>query len=134
MLVQFDGPNSSEGVVVPVLALNYTVSNTSQTYTFNLRPSVTFSNGDKFSAYDVWFSYVRLLYMDGVNGPANFIYLTESLNQISSTGLSLPWGLLNAIQNVTGMPVTSNFSLALRTLSITFSRTSTLVTARRMLS
>ncbi|MDG6925076.1 MAG: hypothetical protein JRN09_00835 [Nitrososphaerota archaeon] len=39
---------------LPVLAQNYTIANDNTTYTFNLRPGVTFSNGDPFNAYQLW--------------------------------------------------------------------------------
>jgi peptide/nickel transport system substrate-binding protein len=49
---------------VGVLAQNWTVSSNGMTYTFNLRHRVKYSNGDPFSAYDVWFSIYRTLIMN----------------------------------------------------------------------
>jgi ABC-type transport system substrate-binding protein len=44
------------GVVqyLPVLATGWTSTNDNTTYTFTLRQGVTFSNGDKFNAYQYW--------------------------------------------------------------------------------
>jgi len=47
-----------------VLAQNWTVSNDGMNYTFTLRQNVTFSNGDPFNAYVLWFSIYRTLVMN----------------------------------------------------------------------
>jgi ABC-type transport system substrate-binding protein len=39
---------------LPGLATSWSVSPDGTTYTFNLRPNVTYSNGDPFNAYQVW--------------------------------------------------------------------------------
>ncbi len=111
-LVEFTGENSTSGVVVPVLAQNYSVSVSDANYSFKLRPDVTFSNGHAVNASIVWFSFIRNLYMGQAIELSNFEFVTESPSSLSETGLSLPWGLLNAVQNVTGLPVTSNYTLA----------------------
>lgn len=49
---------------VGVLAYNWTISSNGMNYTFLLRKNVTFSNGDPFNAYDVWFSIYRTIIMD----------------------------------------------------------------------
>jgi ABC-type transport system substrate-binding protein len=110
-LVSFVGPNSTEGVVTPALAQSYNVQN-NQNYTFNIRPGVAFSNGNPVNAAVVWFSFMRLLYMNQGIIYINYVYLTEEQTTVSTTGLSLPWGLLNAIQSVTGLPTTTNYKLA----------------------
>jgi len=115
-LVSFVGENSTQGVVVPALAQSYTVQN-SQYFTFNLRPGVTFSNGDPMNAAVIWFSFVRNLYENEGIVEFNFADLTESESAISTTGLSVPWGLLNAVQNVTGLPTTTNYNLAQNVLN-----------------
>lgn len=51
--------------VVPDLAASYDVSSDGTTYTFHLRKDVTFSNGDKFSAKDVLYSWNRAVTMQG---------------------------------------------------------------------
>jgi peptide/nickel transport system substrate-binding protein len=54
-LVQLD----PRGALVPVLATSDAVSADGLTYTFALRPHVSFSNGDPLTAYDVAFSLRR---------------------------------------------------------------------------
>jgi peptide/nickel transport system substrate-binding protein len=62
-------PNgTSYSTFVGALAQNWTVSSDGMTYTFWLRPNVTFSNGDPFNAYVMWFSIYRTLVMN--QGPA----------------------------------------------------------------
>jgi peptide/nickel transport system substrate-binding protein len=48
----------------PCLATDWTVSNDSLTWTFNLRQNVKFSNGNDFTAEDVKYSFDRVLIMD----------------------------------------------------------------------
>jgi len=110
-LTSFVGPNSTEGVVTPALAQSYTIQN-GQTYTFNIRSGVTFSNGDPVTAAVVWFSFVRNLYMNQGIVALNYFYLTDNMTASTITGLSLPWGLLNAVQSATGLPTTTNYKLA----------------------
>jgi ABC-type dipeptide transport system, periplasmic component len=58
-------PNgTSVTTFVGVLAYNWTISPNGMNYTFYLRHNVTFSNGDPFNAYDVWFSIYRSIIMD----------------------------------------------------------------------
>jgi len=62
-------PNgTSYSTYVGDLAQNWTVSSDGMTYTFWLRPNVSFSNGDPFNAYVMWFSIYRTLVMN--QGPA----------------------------------------------------------------
>jgi peptide/nickel transport system substrate-binding protein len=62
-------PNgTSYTTYIGVLARDWTVSSDGMTYTFSLRPGVTFSNGDPFNAYVMWFSIYRNLLMN--QGPA----------------------------------------------------------------
>ncbi len=62
-------PNgTSYSTYVGALAQNWTVSSDGMAYTFWLRPNVTFSNGDPFNAYVMWFSIYRTLVMN--QGPA----------------------------------------------------------------
>lgn len=111
-LVEFTGENATTGFVVPVLAQNFTVASNDENYTFTIRPNVTFSNGHAMNASIVWFSFVRNLYMGQAIELSNFEYVTENQTTPSVTGLSVPWGLLNAVQNVTGLPTTTNYTLA----------------------
>ncbi len=111
-LVSFDGPNSTQGVVIPSLAVNWTQTNFDN-YTFNLRSNVTFyPGGDKFNASTAWWSFVRNNLMNSGIEDSNFLYVTENQSIITQTGMALPWGLLNAIQNVTGLAVTTDYKLA----------------------
>jgi len=47
-----------------VLASAWTTSPNGMNYTFELRPDVTFSNGDPFNAYVMWYSVYRTIVMD----------------------------------------------------------------------
>jgi peptide/nickel transport system substrate-binding protein len=111
-LVTFEGANSTTGVVAPSLAQNYTV-NDNENYTFNLRSGVTFyPNDHQLNASTVWFSFVRGNYLNTAIETSNFLHVTEAASVITTTGMALPWGLLNAVQNATGLPVTTNYKLA----------------------
>lgn len=61
-LVSYNGTNST--TFVPVLAQNWSVSSDGFHWNFTLRSGVTFSNGDPFNAYVMWFSLYRGLVMD----------------------------------------------------------------------
>jgi peptide/nickel transport system substrate-binding protein len=116
-LVSLDGPNSTSGVVIPQLAQNYTNSNYLN-WTFDLRQGVTFyPGGDKLNASTAWFSFVRGNYMNTAIEDSNYLFVTENQSVISQTGMALPWGLLNAIQNVTGLATTTNYKLAQQVLN-----------------
>ena len=116
-LVSFDGPNSTEGVVIPQLAQNYTNSNYLN-WTFSLRQGVTFyPGGDKFNSSTAWWSFVRGNYLNTGIEDSNYLYVTENQSVITQTGMAVPWGLLNAIQNVTGLPTTTNYKLAQQVLN-----------------
>ncbi|MGQ9908473.1 MAG: ABC transporter substrate-binding protein [Candidatus Flexifilum sp.] len=57
-LVTFPDADASE--IVPLLASDWTISEDSLTYTFNLNPDAVFANGDPVTADDVVFSFMRL--------------------------------------------------------------------------
>jgi ABC-type transport system substrate-binding protein len=97
--------------VTPALAESYTIQN-NQIFTFNIRPGVVFSNGNPVNAAVVWFSFVRNLYMNQGIVALNYIYLTVNTTTPAITGLTLPWGLLDAVQSATGLPTTTNYKLA----------------------
>ena len=78
---------------VGVLAENWTVSSDGMTYTFFLRPGVTFSNGDPFNAYVEWFSIYRTLLMN--QAPA-FI-LGQNLATTNGAGFNITDSILNSI-------------------------------------
>jgi ABC-type transport system substrate-binding protein len=56
-----------QGIIqyLPGLASNWTVSADGGTYTFNLRPNVTFSNGDPLNSYQVWMEMYGFYYISG---------------------------------------------------------------------
>ena len=112
-LVEFNGSNYQ---IVPVLASNYSVENNYQSYIFQIRPNVTFSDGHPLNAYDVWFSFVRELYLGQAVGISNYYELTVEPNSTSS-GYVLPWGIRHAIQAATGLPATTNINLTISVLN-----------------
>jgi len=60
-LVTYKGSSITE--YVGVLARNWTVTSDGMNYTFYLRNGVTFSNGDPFNAYVMWYSVYRTIVM-----------------------------------------------------------------------
>jgi peptide/nickel transport system substrate-binding protein len=64
-LVNYNQSSSTQ--FAPVLAANWNESNGGLTWVFNLRPGVTFSNGDPYNAYVQWFSFYRSLLL--ASGP-----------------------------------------------------------------
>jgi peptide/nickel transport system substrate-binding protein len=77
-----------------VLATGWTISPDGLTYTFNLRHGVRFSNGDNFSAYDVWFNYYRLTLNNGppayIIGPVMFSPGPVTLNDLNTFNFQNP--------------------------------------------
>ncbi|MFB6290261.1 MAG: ABC transporter substrate-binding protein, partial [Candidatus Bipolaricaulia bacterium] len=59
-------PKSTE--VGPALAKDWEVGPKAKVYTFHLREDVTFTNGDKFTAEDVKWSFERAMKLDGPEG------------------------------------------------------------------
>jgi peptide/nickel transport system substrate-binding protein len=58
-------PNgTSDTTYIGQLASDWSISSDGMTYTFNLRHGVTFSNGDPFNAYVMWFSIYRTIVMN----------------------------------------------------------------------
>ncbi len=95
--------NSSQTSFLPVLATNWTVSSNGMNYTFNLRHDVTFSNGDPFNAYVMWFSLYRAMLMNqapefilGQNLGTNGTYGNSSFNITASTLNSIDYANPNA--------------------------------------
>jgi peptide/nickel transport system substrate-binding protein len=58
----------------PCLATEWTVSNDSLTWTFNLRENVKFSNGNDFTAEDVKYSFDRVLTMGAPESGVDWIF------------------------------------------------------------
>jgi len=103
-------PNSTN--IVPLLATGYNVSADGLTYTFQLRHNVTFSNGDPFNSYVVWYSMYRnaimAQYGSGmVTVAQNMAGVTAAmLNQYTSA--TPPASLLQIMQNSTNAVVAPN--------------------------
>ncbi|NML46113.1 glutathione ABC transporter substrate-binding protein [Ramlibacter sp. G-1-2-2] len=70
-----------EGRIVPGLALSWTLSPDKRTWTFKLRPGVTFHDGSPFDAQAVKFSYDRLL------NPATGSPRRSTLEMVESTAV-----------------------------------------------
>ena len=85
---------------VGVLAENWTVSSDGMTYTFSLRPGVTFSNGDPCNAYVMWFSMYRTLVMN--QAPAWI--LGQNLATTNGAGLNITDSILNSINYTNPSP------------------------------
>ncbi|MCI2414140.1 MAG: ABC transporter substrate-binding protein [Candidatus Aramenus sp.] len=113
-LVEYNGSNYLQ--VVPVIAQNWTTSNY-ENWTFYIRHGVYFPDGVQVNATTVWFSFYRTILMGQGPGVANYIELLFSASEYSQTGYALPWGVAAAIQNVTGLPTTTNATLAAEVLA-----------------
>jgi len=68
----------------PCLATDWTVSNDSLTWTFNLRHNVKFSNGNDFTADDVKYSFDRVLTMAAPESGVDWI-LSQCMDTNSTT-------------------------------------------------
>ena len=109
-LANYNG--SSPAVQLPVEAQSWTVTNNSQEYVFHMRPDVYFSNGDNVTAYTIWFTYVRELYMNAPStiGTSNWNLLTMNVATdwfTTTCGNDEPWGLVNGVSSVTGIQLTA---------------------------
>jgi len=83
-LVTFQGNDSQ--TFSPCLATDWAVSNDSFTWTFHLRHTVKFSNGNDFSAEDVKYSFDRVLLMGAPESGVNWI-LGQCMDTDSTTVL-----------------------------------------------
>ncbi len=91
---------TSYSTYIGVLAQNWTVSSDGMTYTFSLRPGVTFSNGDPFNAYVMWFSIYRTLVMN--QAPAWI--LGQNLGTTNGAGFNITDSILNSINYTSPSP------------------------------
>jgi ABC-type transport system substrate-binding protein len=85
-LLWFSGYNGIN--VVPWLAKNYSISNGGHTFTATLRSGIKFADGETLNSSDVYFTYNRLLVMDG---SAPFGHGTQAswiIQQLLNTSLS----------------------------------------------
>jgi peptide/nickel transport system substrate-binding protein len=83
-LVTYKGNNTK--TFYPCLATDWTVSNDSLTWTFNLRHNVKFSNGNDFTAEDVKYSLDRVLIMGAPESGVDWI-LAQCMDTNSTTVL-----------------------------------------------
>jgi peptide/nickel transport system substrate-binding protein len=68
---------------LPGLAVNWTVSPDSRTYTFNLRRNVVFSNGDPFNAYQVWMQMYAFYYLSSNSSAWLQSYAFFNMNNVN---------------------------------------------------
>jgi peptide/nickel transport system substrate-binding protein len=83
-LLWYDG--SSTDTFVPVLADTWQVSPSSMNYTFHLRSGVSFSNGDPFNAYVMWYSIYRVILMN--QGPSWMLAQNLGTGKITDSTLN----------------------------------------------
>lgn len=90
-LVTYNGSSitSFEGV----LAKSWTVSSDAMNYTFQLRSGVTFSNGDPFNAYVMWYSVYRTIVM----AQAPYWILNQNLAAGNGVNFNVTDMMLNSI-------------------------------------
>ena len=85
-LLWFVGSNGVN--VVPWLAQNYTVSNGGHTFTATLRSGIKFADGESLNSSDVYFTYNRLLVMDGSAPIGHGTQASWIMQQLLDTSLS----------------------------------------------
>ena len=131
-LIFYNGTSTTQ--FVGVLAKNWTQSNSGLTYTFNLWPFATFSDGTALNASSVWFAFYRTMLINGglsfyisqylsVNGGAGFKgNSTDPTSLIQKAEIELPNGTVQALQaggySITGTTATANDTAALDLASI----------------
>jgi peptide/nickel transport system substrate-binding protein len=91
-----------------VLAKSWVVSSDGLNYTFNLRHGVTFSNGDPFNAYVMWYSVYRTIVM---NQAPSWI-LEQNLAAGNGLTFNVTDSMLNSINYFN--PSTANLSVMTR--------------------
>jgi peptide/nickel transport system substrate-binding protein len=116
--------NSDSSTIVPVLAQNYSIGSDGRTITFTLRQGITFSNGDPFNAYCVWYSYYRAAVM---RQSGAFFYGVElnlsgvtaaELNELNSSTNTPPQSLMPVLGNTTNaIAVLGPYKVQIRTNS-----------------
>jgi ABC-type transport system substrate-binding protein len=80
--------NKSTAQVLPWLAQNYSVSPDLKTATFTLRSGITFDDGEPFNASSVYFSFNRLLVLDGSTPVGHGTQAAWIIQQLLNTSLS----------------------------------------------
>jgi len=99
---------------LPDLAINWTVSPNGQTYTFNLRPGVTFSNGDPFNAYQAWADFYIFYFASGnfstfwmgapIFNMTGVTFGQVQMNILNQSGLATPSSAAMALMSNTSLP------------------------------
>ncbi|MDG6916001.1 MAG: hypothetical protein JRM85_00185 [Nitrososphaerota archaeon] len=84
-LFWFNGSNTTP---IPWLASNYTISNNGHTVNINLRSGIKFADGETLNSSDVYFTYNRLLVMDGSAPIGHGTQASWILQQLLNTSLS----------------------------------------------
>ncbi len=85
-LLWFNGTNSQ--TPIPWLAQTYTVSSDQKTVTISLKSGIQFADGEVLNASDVYFTYNRLLMMDGSAPVGHGTQASWILQQLLNTSLS----------------------------------------------
>jgi len=91
MLLWYDGDNATK--IIPWLAESYTRSGDGLHYNFTLRQGITFQDGTMFNATAVWFSFNRMLIIDGTS--ATGVHGSQAawmVQQLLNTSLSAAFG------------------------------------------
>lgn len=96
---------SSTTQFVGVLAKDWTPSTDGMNWTFRLRHGVTFSNGDQFNAYVMWYSLYRSMVMDQVS---SFI-LSQNFGTTTGAGFNVTDTTLNSMDYAN--PSAANLSI-----------------------
>ncbi|HXY83766.1 MAG TPA: ABC transporter substrate-binding protein [Candidatus Saccharimonadales bacterium] len=85
-LLWFKGSDGQS--VVPWLAQNYSISTDGKTVTFTLRDGIKFADGETLNSSAVYFSYNRLLIMDGSAPVGHGTQASWIIQQLLNTSLS----------------------------------------------
>ncbi len=102
-LVTYNGSSITE--FVGVLAKSWTVSSDGMNYTFFLRHGMTFSNGDPFNAYVMWYSVYRTVLM----AQAPYWILNQDLAAGNGVDFNVTDTMLNSMNFFT--PSSANLSV-----------------------
>jgi peptide/nickel transport system substrate-binding protein len=81
----------------PILAQSWTISPDYTSYTFNLRNSVYFANGDAYNASITWFNFYRTIVMNQI-GASYFTNLLYNGTTALTTGYAVPAGVPAALE------------------------------------
>lgn len=100
---------------LPDLATNWTISSDYATYTFTIRPGVTYSNGDPFNAYDVWTEFYMIYDLYGNSSTfwaglsifdfSGVNFGSTTLTNINASGLANPSSSLVSMMSNPTWPV-----------------------------